>query len=348
MSIAPNMEKLEEYTPISSSDHTVPVLRAFLDHLPPDGKANIVHDLQGFATDENMRLHATSLVQGLLIPMKALRSSPILSPREGMEDSIENIASEFIDPAVRERCLKRDCLARDGKKCVVTGYLDQAFNDPNDSTTKLAYTECAHIIPFSLGTWKDDRDEQAKHIIWVNLNRCFPSIRNRINFTQDSINETRNAMTLSFDLHKFFGLFHFAFEATERQHTYSLKNYQPQLIHNLPSMVTFESHDSQHALPSPELLNVHAIIARILRASGLAEYIEKMVRDRGKTAILAKDGSSDIAALLAATSLSVLDSRAQTPRNIQQARPESSDDKARTRDTSVDRSSGKTKENRER
>jgi hypothetical protein len=130
----------------------VPVLRAFLDYLPPDGKANLVHDLQGFAADENIRLYATSLVQGLLIPMKALRSSPILSPREGMEDSIENIALKSIDPAVRELRLKRECLTRDGKKCVITGYLDQAFRDPNDSTTQLTYTECAHIIPFPLGT----------------------------------------------------------------------------------------------------------------------------------------------------------------------------------------------------
>jgi hypothetical protein len=154
-------------------------------------------------------------------------------------------------------------------------------------------------------------------------------------------------MTISFDLHRFFGDFWFAFEATGRQHTYSLKDYEPQLIRNLPSMVTFECHDSQHALPSPELLNVHAIIARILCASGLAEYIDEVVLDR-KTAVLAKDGSSGIAAILAATSLSVLDSRAQTPRNIQQARPESSDDKARTQDTSVDRLSGKTKESTER
>lgn len=339
------MERLERYTPKNSYDYTVPVLRAFLEHLPPDGKANLVHDLQSFATDEKIRLHATSLVQGLLIPMKAIRSTPIRSPRDGMEDSIENIASQFTDPAVREEFLKHACLARDGKKCVVTGSFDENSIDKNDTTTQVAITECAHIIPFSLGTWKNDRDEESKHIIWVNLNRCFPSIRNRINFTQDSINETRNAMTMSFDLHKFFGLFYFSFEATERQHTYRLKNYKPQLIRNLPSMVTFECHDSHHALPSPELLKVHAIIVRIFHASGLAGYIDKVVRDRGRTAALAEDGSSDIAALLAATSLSVLDSRAQSPRNIQQGRPESSDDKARARGTSVDRSSGSTKEN---
>lgn len=338
------MERLERYTPTDSRDGTVRVLRAFLDHLPPDGKANLVHDLQSLATDENIRLHATSLIQGLLVPMKALRSTPILSPH-GMEDSIENIASEFTNPAVRSERLKRECLARDGKKCVVTGRLDHDLSDRNDTTIRTAITECAHIIPFSLATWRNDRDEQAKHIIWVNLNRCFPSIRNRINFTQESINETRNAMTLSFDLHKFFGLFYFAFEATGRPHTYRLKNYDPSLINNLPSMITFECHDSQHALPSPELLKVHAIIARILHASGLADYIDELVRDRGQTAVLAKDGSSDIAALLAATSLSVLDSRARSPRNIQQARPGSSDDKARGRGTSVDRSSGKSKEN---
>ncbi|KAJ5104289.1 hypothetical protein NUU61_001636 [Penicillium alfredii] len=309
------MEKLEQYVPTSSSDRTKRVLRAFIDHLPANGRANLIRHLQSLQSNQEIHDHAESLVNGLLMPMRTLRSTPTISPRAGMEDSIENVAAHSGSSAAREARLKRDCLTRDGLKCVVTDRYDENSMDRSNTNIRTTYTECVHIISFSLATWKDEQEEFAKNVIWTNLTRYFPSIENQIRFTRESINDTCNAMTMSKALHPSFGAFDFAFEATPRRHTYTLKNYKPRLLDDLPESVTFTRHNSHFSLPSPGLLKIHATIARIFHASGAAEPIEKAIRDLGETALLAKDGSSDISAMLAATSLGVLGSRAG---NIQQ------------------------------
>lgn len=314
------MEKLEQYTPTGSNDNTVRILRAFLDHLPANGRSNLIRHLESLQSDQEIHEHAESLVNGLLMPMRTLRSVPTASPRAGMEDSIENVAALSGSPAVRDSRLKQECLERDGFKCVVTGRYDEKHVDPNAPPVRQCYTECAHIIPFSLATWKDEQEERSKNIIWTNLTRYFPSLTSQIRFSRDSINSARNAMTISRELHFYFGKFDFAFEATLQRHTYTLKNYKPMVLDYLPEKVTFKCHNSNSpsALPSPGLLKIHATIARIFHASGAAESIEKAIRDLEEKAPLAKDGSSDISAMLAATSLGVLGSRAG---NVQQTRP---------------------------
>lgn len=112
-------------------------------------------------------------------------------------------------------------------------------------------------------------------------------------------------MTMARDLRYSFGLFEFAFEETSQPHRYRPRNYRPQLFlpRGLPRAVTFKCYDP------PEPLKVHAALARIFHASGLAEHIDKAFRDLGEFSALAKDGSTDIASMLAASSLGVLGSR---------------------------------------
>lgn len=324
------MERLNRYTPEDANDDTVRVLEAFLNHLPPDGRQNLVEHLQSpnLATDENVRKHAKALVQALLIPMKAQRNTPdvVISPRPGMEESIEDVLSEMTDPAIREAKLKRDCLNRDGHMCAISKMPDSRYGTPRTADRRNIETECAHIIPFSLGTWKDEHEEIAKANIWANIRRCFPGLLSRINFNQSSINDHRNCITMWIDVHKIFGGFTFALEETAILNTYNVKSYNPTWTWMLPSQVRFVAHDDRYELPSPELLKIHAIIARILHASGKGEQIDKILRDRGDIAALAKDGSTDLAALLAATTLGALESR---PRDAENRSPTRGDGKAR-------------------
>ncbi|KAI2731254.1 hypothetical protein CBS147354_363 [Penicillium roqueforti] len=310
------MEKVDNYQPISRNDNTVRILRAFDNHLPADGRANFIRHLQSLQTNQDIHDHAESLVNGLLAPMKTLRSTPTISPRAGMEDSIENIASQSSGPLVRETRLKAECLKRDGNRCVVTKRVDFYFLSKSDTTTPGAITECAHIISFSLATWRDERESHAKNIIWTNLIRHFPALETRISFSRDNINDTMNAMTMTRDLHFYFGHFYFAFEETQVPNKYRLQVYRPNAFSPpLPRTVKFVSRDPRYALPSPELLKVHAAVARIFHASGAADHIDKGFRDLGETSVLAKDGSTDVSAMLAVTSLGVLGSRTG---NIQQ------------------------------
>jgi len=57
-----------------------------------------------------------------------------------------------------------------------------------------------------------------------------------------------------------------------------------------------------HGLPSPELLRLHAAVARVLHNSGLARFIDDVHEDRDMTHGLAGDGSTPISRLLLAVS----------------------------------------------
>jgi hypothetical protein len=291
------VEKVEGDTPTSKEDTTVRVLQAFLDYLPKDGREIFNRDLQSLPTDQDVYDYAESLLNGLLLPMRTLRSIPTLSEFVKI-DSIEDIASQSTStgPEAQKARLKLDCLERDGMKCVITG---------RKNVGKI-YTDCVHIIPLSLTKWEDRCEEEAKDIIWTNLARYFPALENSAHLTRASMNESCNAMSMSCRLGDGFSNFDFAFEQTAQPQVYRLKIYKRHLLLELPRTVTFECHDPRYALPNLELLKVHATISRIFHALGLAEYIRKSCRDIKETRVLANDGSTDISSLLAATSLGAL------------------------------------------
>ncbi|CAG8087865.1 unnamed protein product [Penicillium olsonii] len=225
-----------------------------------------------------------------------------------MEDSIANVASESSGPMQIQGRLKTECLARDGNRCVVTGFLDGESPDVT-STSSATYTDCVHIIPYSLAPSCIESEGYAKDIIWIHLLRHFPIIQT-IKFNRENINDTANAMTMSSDLHRHFGLFNFSFEETTRPHEYRIQNYSPNYRGmDLSRTVFFNWYDRRYDLPHPELLKIHAVIARIFHASGAAKQIKKALDDLEDLCTLAKDGSTDISSILAATTLGVLASR---------------------------------------
>ncbi|KAJ5329736.1 hypothetical protein N7452_010126 [Penicillium brevicompactum] len=131
-----------------------------------------------------------------------------------------------------------------------------------------------------------------------------------MNFNRENINDTMNVMTMSKNLHIHFGRFDFSFEATSQLHKYYIHNWCPRIDMNLPRTVTFKWYGQRYKLPSPELLEVHATIARIFHTSGVAENIEKALWDLEEEQCgLSKDGSTDISSMLAATTIGILGSR---------------------------------------
>ncbi|KAJ5753568.1 uncharacterized protein N7511_007721 [Penicillium nucicola] len=334
------MEKVDAYQPVGPKDKTVPILRAFYAYLPENGRVNFLRHLQSLQTYQQLHDHAQSLIDGLVAPLRSLRSTPSISPRLGMEDSIDNIASDSAGSMRREARLKTECLARDGSRCVVTGLFDEDCLDTSN-TSPSTYTDCVHIIPFSLASWNSESEGYAKDIIWTNLIRHFPTIQ-AINFKRENINDTTNAMTMSSELHRSFGRFDFSFEETSQPHKYRIQNYRPRLRLHLPRTVAFNWYDQRYDLPRPELLKVHAIIARIFHASGAAEQIDKALRDLGEHCVLAKDGSTDISSMLAATTLGVLGSHAGNVQQTRTAFPDSKKSAKRVQKnvTNVDRRLG--------
>jgi hypothetical protein len=62
-------------------------------------------------------------------------------------------------------------------------------------------------------------------------------------------------------------------------------------------IVNFASHSGDE-LPSSELLRMHAVLCKILHATGMGAYIKRVIDEREDIRCLAEDGTSDISRLV--------------------------------------------------
>ncbi|CDM34954.1 unnamed protein product [Penicillium roqueforti FM164] len=308
--------KLNGYVPLKPTDRTKYFLRDFYKTLPPDGKENLAQDISGCENDETLRQLVQSIRTGLLVPLKAQGGKTPTeitpSPRSGIEDSIEDLKSQNIEPISRsyQSQLRNHCLERDGNKCLATGMYSQAHAyPPNVLTTSL---EAAHIIPFAFGSFQANNSESVDRNtkIWVNLRRYFPALRN-MSFTPEQINSEKNILMLDAEIHKEFGQFRIIFEATGVTHQYRIKTFSgisTRTLRDLPQsrLVYFTVHNGSWELPDPQILEMHACIGKFLHMSGQAEVIDKILEDFADCGGLAPSGSTNIADLLAVSCLAVL------------------------------------------
>ena len=121
-----------------------------------------------------------------------------------------------IEPSGRQQAkLKRLCLRRDGYQCIYSGYFDKVSVKERKvtlpSTASTGTTECAHIIPFALGSFDDKQavETENKAVIWWTLYRYFPGLRGKIDTA--SINQLENVVTLVDAVHTEFGDFDLTF-----------------------------------------------------------------------------------------------------------------------------------------
>ncbi|KAJ9225450.1 hypothetical protein DTO169C6_2183 [Paecilomyces variotii] len=172
-------------------------------------------------------------------------------------------------------------------------------------------TECTHIIPFAMGHFETDAKARELQGIWVAMRRYFPLLIDPSHhFSQENINECRNTMTLNHVLHRNFGKFRIALHPTETEIEYNVLQFRAtsfaKLFISANNEVIFTQHEPRYTMPSPELLRIHAIIAKVLHASGQAEYIDEILQDRDNTGVLATDGSSNVGAFLSMSQLSLI------------------------------------------
>lgn len=155
--------------------------------------------------------------------------------------------------------------------------------------------------------------------IWDAIIRMSPEVSREGDGNFNFINDHSNAITLTADLHRSFGRFDFIMESTVslasllfaptppptcniRQgipHQYHLKHFNTistRQLRDFPTtmMVHLQSHDNRWPLPSPRLLALHAAIGNIWHASGMADYVEKILREVDSVRCFSKDGSTDV------------------------------------------------------
>ncbi|EFX01451.1 hypothetical protein CMQ_6393 [Grosmannia clavigera kw1407] len=164
---------------------------------------------------EDIREFAGFLVAGGQAP------APLPTPPSPEATAAVDLAMATIETATRaeQTRLRRDCLRRDGYRCVYSGSWEMDVHDdqivlPPRGAMRTS-TECAHIIPFALGSFNenDATETRDKAIIWFALHRYFPALREKI--TARNINQRANAVTLDSSVHKIFGKCKLAFSPSD-------------------------------------------------------------------------------------------------------------------------------------
>ncbi|GFG12958.1 hypothetical protein IFM5058_06210 [Aspergillus udagawae] len=297
------IEKLAQYKPQDRKDETVRILKSFIDNLPFESR-KVIMKFINISDDHNIFNLAYHLRTAVLIPMKAQGGkTPQVTPLPLSATGItrDNVASEMTQSSSRndQGWLKTTCLQRDNYKCVVTKIWDPVagsiFNIQGEMTLN---TQLAHIIPFSMGHWENERKAKEIAQCWETLYLLFPSIKDIIKPT--TVNTPANAMTMAVPVHQDFGSFQIAFRPTDTENTYRIKVYpwhQTFFGQYYEKPITFTKHTTSES-PSKVLLEMHAAIAEILQASGQGEKIDELLRKWDDIRCLASDGSTDLESLL--------------------------------------------------
>ncbi|KAJ9221356.1 hypothetical protein DTO271D3_8998 [Paecilomyces variotii] len=297
-------DRLSRYMKRSPSDDTQRVLTSFIEYLPARGKLTVSKFITASQADDRLFELAEHFSTAIFIPMRAHGGkTPAVTPSP-LDDAELEIDAE-------QQRLKTMCLKRDGYRCVITGFYDYEATKVFSAAqigSQIIDTQLAHIIPYSVGKYDKNHGQEVKIArTWATLYALFPDLRDKANFTADDINHPSNAMPLFGPLHTELGRLNLALEPTDKENTYVIRTYhgfRALMFRDLPlpnknneRIVTFNKHDD-YDLPSPVLLSTHATIAKILHASGKAESIDEILRDRSELRCLAPDGSTSNLALL--------------------------------------------------
>ncbi|KAF8521616.1 hypothetical protein BU17DRAFT_64842 [Hysterangium stoloniferum] len=235
---------------------------------------------------------AQAWFESMVQPMKAAGYARTVGPSDAQTPDLNNMEN-MVEPANRngQRRLRREICKRQNHRCILHPLeVDKKSvplpDSPNTMIDEMYLClEVAHIIPFSLNDFAvdDNGEAHSSAVTWVMIkNWTSVSIQNLMG---DGINDSSNGILLCSNGHGLFGSFDLWFEPTRNQHCYVVRS-RFTALNGIP--VDFRN---------PRYLAIHAAFAKVLRASGAAEYLETIFRDQEEIAI-ACDGSTDISSLL--------------------------------------------------
>ncbi|KAH8801243.1 hypothetical protein DL96DRAFT_1635691 [Flagelloscypha sp. PMI_526] len=188
---------------------------------------------------------------------------------------------------------KSQALIRDAFRCVVSGKYDRVAPVSGDIKRAAGggvYTELAHIIPES--TYFDVNKSPKKSDYSSSVMAVLKSFGYDIpGLHGPKIHSLCNVMTVSKDDHDFFERLELWFEKTETPNCYSCQKSVACIL--APEFVTFTTPDPINLpLPSPDLLTLHGVCAKVAHLSGAGEYVDGVLEDLEHLDVLATDGTS--------------------------------------------------------
>ncbi|KAK0631093.1 hypothetical protein B0T17DRAFT_488932, partial [Bombardia bombarda] len=218
---------------------------------------------------------------------------------------------DYVGTPERLSALRGSCLVRDRHRCVITRQFDKAEGiarwmkdkhravdddgnplDPN----KKEFLEVAHILPHALTKEDNNELDESRRAAIAILNMFDTGVIYLIE--GDDINRSRNALTLTHDMHQDFGRFDIFFERIPNTpaHTYRIQAFDPWVNTYCPVTRTLFQHPSIDP-PSERLLALHSAIGHILHLSGAGDYIQSILDDM-EHGIVQEDGSTQLGVLV--------------------------------------------------
>ncbi|KAK3933822.1 hypothetical protein QBC46DRAFT_401156 [Diplogelasinospora grovesii] len=262
---------------------------------------------------------ADYLLDNFFLPLRA-SSGKTPQPSPLIHSAIQRAqgggVQDFVGTPERVAGLRGDCLIRDRHRCVISRRFDleeaskrlnmngdEAEDDDGNlllADPKFSCLEVAHILPHSLTKIGNGSQLHPSKKAALDILNMFDS--GVIHLIEgNDIDRPRNAITLTRDLHTFFGNFDVFFEPLpDQEHTYRIQSFlHPMAIQELPLERTlYLTRSRTIEPPSPRLLALHCAIAHILHLSAAGDYINKILRDLEWKDTQA-DGSTELGRLVA-------------------------------------------------
>ncbi|KAK9482744.1 hypothetical protein V1527DRAFT_498935 [Lipomyces starkeyi] len=246
-------------SPVGGSLSRVTILRGFTPRSPLTWD-DVAERFQHLTFLDELARWTCPLYE-MLIDMKAKGKTPTPSDR--------NTASR------KQMGLKQLLLSRDGQFSVVGGIMDDTGPLPASPPPYGRGTlHVAHIIPFSASNRRPMRVMLSK----------FAGQEMESLLTGQTINDPSNALLLSSEVHEAFDKFKFGLECQNGHYFLRILVQRGDLPthfsrHCEGDELFFGQGPEQVALPSALVCNIHLAVGRVLRASGVAETIDKILED---------------------------------------------------------------------
>ncbi|KAK3937569.1 hypothetical protein QBC46DRAFT_366093 [Diplogelasinospora grovesii] len=184
----------------------------------------------------------------------------------------------FVGTPERVAGLRGDCLIRDRHRCVISRRFDleEASKRLNMNGDEAEDDDGNPLLADPKSRNGSQLHPSKKAALDI-LNMFDSGVIHLIE--GNDIDRPRNAITLTRDLHTFFGNFDVFFEPLpDQEHTYRIQSFlHPMAIQELPLERTlYLTRSRTIEPPSPRLLTLHCAIAHILHLSAAGEYIDKI------------------------------------------------------------------------
>ncbi|KDN36793.1 hypothetical protein RSAG8_10575, partial [Rhizoctonia solani AG-8 WAC10335] len=276
----------------SQAELLVRILGQLLIQAPSsEGRTFVAKRINDCATDREIielgESHLNQLVQ-LFKALRALSSTPCHSPNESQLDL--PAAAPTSDLGVENQAL-----VRGNYRCVLSNAVDIDAVEPLPWLEKeviakrviVMPTRCCYILP-EQADW--DYAEESGHR--DTLAHLFGG-NHGLTPAGPRTHDLRNMITLDVGCYSSFKELFIWLEPTgEAENQYNIVGRKDYHRNTLPEVVTFSSTSPDLPLPDPQYLAFHAACARVVKFSGGAETIDRILRELEKEKALAEYGSS--------------------------------------------------------